>query len=440
MLFGMQGDVLLWSIPMYYPNQNKEVAYFFYAIVFFKAFGKVLIVVHLAFVYGGIFMKRIFLTVIFGILLLGLVSASWPEDSEGTELVSVLPSPYEPSGLAWDSESQKLYTISDEGIITRMNLDGSNVENWYVSGDLEGIAVVSGKVYIGIEYPFTMKEFDTSTGAFTGKSWTFSDVVGTSKMGMEGIAVAATSSGLRVYAGSQSDGKVSVYDIDPSVSESMSYVGSFTPSTGSLSDLSYDAQTGRLYALYDNKLYEMDSDGNVLAKYTVDGSDQEGVVVVSNCPSSTGSIVIASDTSASLMRYDNFAVSCPAVEVVQEEEVVVIDPNLVDSFSISKGVVSVLYQDGHSNSFTPKRYGKIQAVLSSDATKLIVGNGKYLAVYENGVELSHVRIPRGLKKYTLSLSGDEILVEFALGRYRYSVLFTLDEDTLVLESVQRTKK
>ncbi|MDP3728731.1 MAG: SdiA-regulated domain-containing protein [bacterium] len=379
--------------------------------------------------------------IIFSILLASVFvsAASWPADSSGTELVSGLPSPYEPSGLAWDSESQKLYTISDEGIISRMNIDGSNVENWYVSGDLEGIAVVSGKVYVGIEYPFVMKEFDTSTGAFTGKSWTFSEVVGTSKMGMEGVAVAATSTGLRVYAGSQSDGKVSVYDIDPSVSESMSYVGSFTPYSGSLSDLSYDAQTGRLYALYDNKLFEMDSDGNVLAEYDVEGSDQEGVVVISSCPSSTGSIVIASDTSASIMRYDNFAVSCPAVEVVEEEEVV-IDPNLVESFSISKGVVSVLYQDGHSNSFTPKKYGKIQAVLSSDATKLIVGNGKYLAVYENGVELSHVRIPKGLKNYTLSLSGDEILVEFALGRYQYSVLFTLDEDTLVLESVQRTRR
>lgn len=88
--------------------------------------------------------EKIFL-VLSLLVVMGVVSAaSWTEES-GTQLVGGLPSPYEPSGVAWDAQSQKLYVVSDEGIVSRMNIDGSAVENWVFSGDYEGIAVVDGK-------------------------------------------------------------------------------------------------------------------------------------------------------------------------------------------------------------------------------------------------------------------------------------------------------
>ncbi len=394
-------------------------------------------------------MKRKICLVLSLLLAMVFVSASsWSADSQGTELVSGLPSVYEPSGVAWDAQAEKLYTVSDEGILSRMNLDKSSVENWYLSGDYEGVAVISGKVYIGIENPDSLVEFDPSLGRLTGKSWTFTNEMQSSQanLGLEGIAIVPNGQYLRVYAGLQEDGSIYVYDINPQVSGEKTFVKKIAGNSAWLSDLSYDSETGYLYALYDNTLKKMDTDGTVLASYSVPGSDQEGVVVISSCPTSTSTIVVASDTPASVMKYGNFPSSCPAVvePAPVEEEVVVFDPSLIDSLIINKDrSISVSYTDGHSNSFTPfTGTVKPKAIENIAGDRLIVSNGKYLAVYDNGDQAAQVQFNgRTLRVYTLETvaqgNGEAITLTYSSLYYKYVFRFTLEND--VLSYTGRTK-
>ena len=375
-------------------------------------------------------------------------AASWPADATGTQLVSSLPSPYEPSGLAWDAELGKLYVVSDEGIVSRMNLDGTNTENWYLSGDFEGVAVLSGKVYIGIEHPDSLVEFDPSTGKLTGRSWTFTNEMQSSQenYGLEGIGVVATSSGLRVYAGLQEDGSIYVYDINPQVSEEKTFVKKIPGSSSWLSDLSYDAQTGHLYAQYDSKIKKMDLEGNVLSEYTAPGTDQEGMVVMSSCPTSTATIVIASDTPASVMKYGNFPVSCPLVAEPTPVEEIVIDPSLIESFIVNRDKsITVSYTDGHSNSFTPfTERAKPRAIKNTAGDRLIVSNGKYLALYNNGEKVSQVLFnSQTLWVYTLETSpsntGESITLTYTSRYYKYVFSFSLTNDNLQYLGRTKTK-
>ena len=99
----------------------------------------------------------------------------WPGDA-GTEIGNVgspggLPTPYEPSGAVWHERLGVLLVVSDGGSVSRMDADGQNVTTWIPGGDLEGIAIVdpqSDLVYLGIEHPDSVQEFDLSTGMLTG--------------------------------------------------------------------------------------------------------------------------------------------------------------------------------------------------------------------------------------------------------------------------------
>ena len=81
-----------------------------------------------------------------------------------------LPSQYETSGLTWHDGLQKLFAVSDEGIVSMMNADGTDIVNWNVPGDLEALTVAdhtSDLIYIGVENPDSILEFDVSTGQVT---------------------------------------------------------------------------------------------------------------------------------------------------------------------------------------------------------------------------------------------------------------------------------
>merc|ERR1711940_298401 len=81
-----------------------------------------------------------------------------------------LPYQYETSGLTWHDGLQKLFAVSDEGIVSMMNADGSNTVNWNVPGDLEALTVAdhtSNYIYIGVENPDSILEFDVTTGQVT---------------------------------------------------------------------------------------------------------------------------------------------------------------------------------------------------------------------------------------------------------------------------------
>jgi hypothetical protein len=91
----------------------------------------------------------------------------WPGTLPGVEIGSGLPAGYEPSGAVWHNQLNKLFTVWDNGLVSMMDYDGSNITNWSVAGDLEAICVAdpySDFVYVGVEGPDDgITEFNVQT-------------------------------------------------------------------------------------------------------------------------------------------------------------------------------------------------------------------------------------------------------------------------------------
>lgn len=244
-------------------------------------------------------MRRFVVLVALGIGMAFVPSAfgadAFPGNPSGTEIGGGLPSGYEPSGVIHLESSGKLYPVSDDGWVSEINTDGSGATTWYLSGDYEGITVAdeaSDYVYIGIESPDSIREFDVSTGSLTGKSWDLTSwMTGPSNQGLEALAFVPngshpysdSNSGGLFYAGLQQDGKIYIFDVDLSTSGTVSYVDTITPVSGraDLSGLFFNEDTGVLYAIFDayNLLRAMDGSGTYLAEWDLPGSSQEGICI-----------------------------------------------------------------------------------------------------------------------------------------------------------------
>jgi peptidase C25-like protein len=250
----------------------------------------------------------------------------WPADS-GTEIGSGLPSGYEPSGIVWHERYDALFLVSDDGWVSWMDQSGSVITTWTPGSDLEGITIADSDtdyLYLGVEEPETIREFDISAGALSGKSWDLTAwMPGVSGQGMEALTFvpnghhpySESSSGGLFYAGLQADGRIYVFDVDLSVSGAVSYVDTIEPYSGltDLSGLHYHEETGVLYAIFDswNILLEMATDGTISGGYQLSGDTQEGVTLMTSCPSSETSIFIAED-AGEVWRYDGYPVNCLA--------------------------------------------------------------------------------------------------------------------------------
>lgn len=241
--------------------------------------------------------------------------------------VGTLPTGYETSGLLWHERLGRIFAVSDSGIVTSMNRDGGGVVNWSVPGDLEGITVAdpaSDFIYIGVEHPDAVLEFDVVTGQvarrFTLTQW----MQGPDNLGLEGLAfvpVMGSGEGGVFYAGLQADGRIYSFDLPVAssrVATSVSFRGTITidPALTDIADLSYDRATGLLLAVYDgaNRLVVATPSGTPLAQWTVPGIEQEGVTALE------GNLFIGEDSQASgtarIMRYGPFPLpSLPASPV-----------------------------------------------------------------------------------------------------------------------------
>ena len=108
-----------------------------------------------------------------------------------TDIGINLPSGDEPSGADYNDTTEKLYIADDEGNLSRMNKDGSGITTWNIGGDLEGVAIANesnGIIYVGVENPDGIIEFDTTTGTvlrtFTLTTW----MTGADNAGLEALA------------------------------------------------------------------------------------------------------------------------------------------------------------------------------------------------------------------------------------------------------------
>ena len=123
----------------------------------------------------------------------------------------------------------------------------------------------------------------------------------------------STSGGLS-YAGLQKDGKIYIFDIDLSLSGSVSHIDTITPIPGytDISGLYYSIKNNVLYAIFDtsNILLEMQTNGTVIAGHTLPGNAQEGsaAVVPSGYPD-TAQVFIAEDTPPKVWNYGNYLIN-----------------------------------------------------------------------------------------------------------------------------------
>jgi hypothetical protein len=215
----------------------------------------------------------------------------FPSESLPGMSIGTLPAGYETSGLAWHSRLQRLLAVSDGGTVSSMNTDGSGLVNWSVPGDLEAICVAnpqSDYVYIGVEHPDSILEFNIRTGTVTRMFNLTPWMTGPDNQGLEGLTFVPSSDSVEggvFYAGLQADGRIYLFElpiVSSSTSTNVTFKGTITLEAGlaDLSDLSYDDESGVLLSVFDgpNRLKATTRTGQLLQEWELPGTEQEGIL------------------------------------------------------------------------------------------------------------------------------------------------------------------
>lgn len=265
--------------------------------------------------------------------LLITATAAWsavPFPSEalpGTSIGGNLPSSYEPSGIVWHPRLQKLFVVSDDGIVSSMNADGTDVNSWYPGGDIESITIAqpqSNFIYLGIEHPDSIKEFNISTGNVTRTFNLTNWMTGSNNSGLEALTFvpdADDAEGGLFYAGLQDTGQIFVFRL-PILTSSTSTVVTHIrtiPAIDNISDISglhYEVSQNVLYAIYDstNLLRAMKPDGTLIKEWNLPGNDQEGITL-------KGTELYIAQDSGGVYKYSPFAGSNNLTTIFNEYKV-----------------------------------------------------------------------------------------------------------------------
>ncbi|UCE60084.1 MAG: hypothetical protein JSU63_21900, partial [Phycisphaerales bacterium] len=200
--------------------------------------------------------------------------------------------------------------VHDGGLITLIGVDGDAPVSWQVGGDLEGVCVAdvsSDFIYVAVEQPDSILEFNLSTGEVT-RTFDLSNVLqGPSNAGLEALTfvpVADHPEGGLFYAGLQCDGKIYVFElpiVTSATDTSVVHVNTITPVAGrtDMSGLHYNTGNGVLYAIFDssNRLVALDVAGTCLAEWDIPGNQQEGLAAF-GC-----FLFVADDVGPAVWRY-----------------------------------------------------------------------------------------------------------------------------------------
>ena len=232
-------------------------------------------------------------------------------DGSGTEIGKYLPRDYEPSGLVWHPRLQCLFLVGDEGQLTQMDTSGHIINAWEIGGDIEAVTIAdetTDHIYIGLEDPDSILEFDIQKGSLTNRRWLLTQWLSSeANQGLEALTFVPnkhhpytqSSSGGLFYAGLQADGKIYIFDIDLSHNNKVLHVDTITPKANQtdLSGLHYLKETGIVYAIFDrsNQLAEMTPDGTMIGTHFLPGNDQEGITLIPLCQNDSATIFIALD-------------------------------------------------------------------------------------------------------------------------------------------------
>jgi hypothetical protein len=334
---------------------------------------------------------------------------NWPASSSGTNIGAALPADFEPSGAFYDKESDQLYVVSDEGFVARMNTSGGNLKIWELGDDLEGITKVGNYLYLAEEKQNAMYQFDPATGTLTGKSWSFAEWMPGegSNEAMEGLTY-----GNGNFYASASNGMVYVFDVNLSVSNSVSVVNSFKPTAGmAISDLSFNPANQTLYVLYrSTSIVEWKSVNDVI-EYSLpaNSAGSEAFAFKVNCSSKSATVFIGNDPAAThqVWSYSGYPMSCSEADDEGENLPIEISGDRVDNDG-----------DGEIDEFNTVRengvhptYGDYDPTSASDFREAVTSysalkNGKITVTFaDDSIYVYKVFKKKSPKKVLLSTNG-----------------------------------
>ncbi len=333
----------------------------------------------------------------------------WPDYYDaGTTITTSI---NEPSGIVVYGD--QLWVNDDDGYLYSMDMDGSNLTEYNLGDDIEGITTMNDMLYAIVEEPEEIREIDPETGSVTN-TWGISAYIsGDSNQGGEAI----TSAGDYLYVGYQSNGNILVFDIS---SGTASLVNEITSPTGytDITGLHY-ADDGYFYAMYDenDKYVVMSIDDlasptafTIEGKYTLpaDTEYQQGIYVTE------AAFYIAQDSST-VTVYSNttYVEEEPAEETDASDEETETDTetdatdetedtetepdySTPTSYDIDYDTEIITITCESGDTYEIGFRADLPTNVAIYSNKVFVLNGRLFRVYENGTELfsKWVRPPR----------------------------------------------
>jgi hypothetical protein len=329
------------------------------------------------------------------ILSFSLVFAGpWPGILPGAEIGSGLPAGYEPSGGVWHIRLDKFFTIWDNGMVSMMDYDGTNITNWSVSGDLEGICVpdpASDFIYVGLERPDDgIKEFNVTAGQVTRffnlTPWMQSV---NANLGLEALTFVpdmSSAEGGYFYAGLQETGTIYIFElpiVTSSTDTSVTFIDSVHTGLPGISGLHYNIEFGILYAMwsYGQQLRVMLLDGTVLVEYDLPGDTQEGIALWEGLAPGQGQIFVSED-AGEVWRYDFNSVLDIAIVGNGSVDLIPDPPSYYGTYDTLTAIPDTGYQFVQwSGDLTGNEN---PAVLFMDYDKEVTATFQYVGINENG--------------------------------------------------------
>lgn len=217
---------------------------------------------------------------------------SFPADVPGVNVGMQLPAGFEASAVQWHPRLQRLFVASDTGAIASMEANGSLVTTWSMPGDCEALALAAPEsdfLYIGIENPDSIVEWNLVTGlpvrTFDLTPW----MTGLANKGLEGLAFrpdANDPEGGVFVAGKQDDGILYRFRLpirSSATSTAVEFLGTWTPIPGrtDVRSVEYDAVADVFYLAWvdPNRISQVSNTGALLADWPLLGGKPEGLTV-----------------------------------------------------------------------------------------------------------------------------------------------------------------
>lgn len=361
-----------------------------------------------------------------------LQPSAWPS-GVGVLISQNLPAGYEPSGVTWHPYYNALFTVWDNGFISKLDLEGGNVTTWRVDGDLEGITNTgedSEFVYAAVEYPYGLIKFNPLSGRVESSVSLAGVIPVNSNEGITGLTY--VSNGHHPYSNSQNDGLFYagleangvVYVVDVNFeTQTAALIDSFTPviNRKDLEGLHYNPTTRTLFVLYDesNLLREITLSNSFVNEYSLPtNTKDEGVTITPICAVNNVGIIIAQD-SGSIIKYQDFPSNCQNPRFDEDEDGFFANAEPFDcndsNAAINPSRVEVVENgvDDDCNAQTFDVLPVIRSTMEAEAMPILSGRlvrrlADSIAFYTNGYAQETWHFDSGIYNITILARADTV--------------------------------